>query len=103
MYCRDRRPHESLLLVHEMKRLDLFPERDTYKSLIAAFCKELMLEQAEELFESLRSEGHNLDRSFYHLMMKMYRSSGNHSKAEKLIEKMKESGIEPSDATMHLR
>ncbi|XP_051137994.1 pentatricopeptide repeat-containing protein At3g18110, chloroplastic [Andrographis paniculata] len=102
MYCRDRRPEEALSLKREMERLGLNPRLDTYKSLIAALCKMLMLEQAEELFDGLRSEGHRVDRSFYHLMMKMYRTSGNHSKAEKLLVTMKESGIEPTMATMHL-
>ncbi|KAK4384764.1 Pentatricopeptide repeat-containing protein, chloroplastic [Sesamum angolense] len=61
-----------------------------------------MVEQAEELFDGLKSEGQKPDRSFYHLMMKMYRRSGNHTKAEELLVTMKESGVEPTVATMHL-
>lgn len=101
MYCRDCRPEEAALLMHEMRQFGLNPQLDTYKSLIAAFCKKLMIEQAEELFDGLKSVN-KLDRSFYHLMMKMYRTSGNHAKAENLLVTMKESGIEPTAATMHL-
>ncbi|KAL8253217.1 hypothetical protein R6Q59_036910 [Mikania micrantha] len=74
----------------------------TYKSLIAAFGKQQMVEKSEEIFEKMRSEGYNLDRSFYHLMMKTYRSMGHHSKCEELLKLMKEDGIEPNAATMHL-
>ncbi|KAK4572418.1 hypothetical protein RGQ29_030743 [Quercus rubra] len=92
MYCRDHRPEEGLSLMQKMRRLSLEPKLDTYKSLIAAF----------GTFEELRSNGSKLDRSFYHIMMKMFRNTGNHSKAEKLLGMMKEAGIEPTIATMHL-
>ena len=88
--------------MHEMRRVGLEPKLDTYKSLISAFGKLQMVEQAEELFEGLLSKECKLDRSFYHIMMKMFRNSGNHSKAEKLLGVMKEAGVEPTIATMHL-
>ncbi|KAL0304537.1 UNVERIFIED_CONTAM: Pentatricopeptide repeat-containing protein, chloroplastic [Sesamum radiatum] len=85
----DCRPEEAVLLMHEMRRLGLNPHLDIYKSLIAAFCKKLMVEQAEELFDGLKSEGQKPDRSFYHLMMKMYRSSGHPVEAEKVLNNLK--------------
>ncbi|KAL5562785.1 hypothetical protein UlMin_032532 [Ulmus minor] len=75
---------------------------DTYKSLISAFGKQQLLDQAEELFEELRSNGRKLDRSFYHTMIKLFRNSGNSSKAESLLGMMKEAGIDPNIATMHM-
>ncbi|KAL2349398.1 hypothetical protein Fmac_003398 [Flemingia macrophylla] len=61
-----------------------------------------MYEQAEGLFEDLRSNDYKLERAFYHLMMKMYRTFGDHLKAENLLAMMTEFGIEPSLSTMHL-
>ncbi|GAB2221814.1 hypothetical protein Drorol1_Dr00013004 [Drosera rotundifolia] len=99
MHCRDCRPEEGLSLLHEMQMLGLDPTLDTYKSLIAALAKKELLQQAEDLFNHLRSKQYKLDRSFYHLMIKMYRKSGSYSKAEELLVLMVESGIEPSEAT----
>ncbi|KAL6320190.1 hypothetical protein AAG906_004699 [Vitis piasezkii] len=94
----DEDTYNTLILI----RVGLEPKLDTYKSLISAFGKLQMVEQAEELFEGLLSKECKLDRSFYHIMMKMFRNSGNHSKAEKLLGVMKKAGVEPTIATMHL-
>lgn len=48
------------------------------------------------------SKGYRLDRSFYHIMMKIYRDAGNHSKAENLLSMMTETGVKPTIATMHM-
>ncbi|KAK7406012.1 hypothetical protein VNO78_07626 [Psophocarpus tetragonolobus] len=78
-------PEEGFSLMNKMRSLGLEPKLDTYRSLITAFSKQHMYEQAEEPFEELRSNGYKLDRAFYHLMMKMYRTSGDHLKAENLL------------------
>ncbi|GAB2293899.1 hypothetical protein Dimus_028111 [Dionaea muscipula] len=97
--CRDRRPEEGLRLMHEMRKLGMDPTLDAYKSLIAALGKQQMLDQAKDLFDHLHSKGYKLDRSFYHLMIRMYRNSGSYSKAEELLILMNESGLEPSAPT----
>jgi pentatricopeptide repeat protein len=101
MYSRDARPQEGLTLLSEMRKLGLEPKLDSYKSLLAVCVKVQLLEQAEELFQDTRSR-YKLDRLFYHLMLKLYRNSGNHAKAENLLEVMKEDGVEPTIATMHM-
>ncbi|MQL98853.1 hypothetical protein Taro_031568 [Colocasia esculenta] len=102
MYCKDQRPEEGLSLFNEMKRQELEPKLDTYKSLLAACGRGQLWEQAENIFESLLSKGCRMDRSMYHVMMKIHRDSGNHSKAEHALFLMREGGIEPTIATMHL-
>ncbi|CAA6667097.1 unnamed protein product [Spirodela intermedia] len=102
MYCKDNRPKDGLYLLNEMTRHGLEPKVNAYKSLLAAFGRVEQWEQAEKLFKTIQSKGYVLDRSIYHIMMKIHRDSGNHSEAEHVLFLMKEAGVEPTIATMHL-
>ncbi|KAK8941881.1 Pentatricopeptide repeat-containing protein [Platanthera guangdongensis] len=102
MYSRDMKPEQGFTMLNEMRKHHLEPKMDSYKSLLASCGKLQLWEQAEELFQSMLLRGYRLDRSFYHIMMKIYRDAGNHSKAENLLCMMTEAGVKPTIATMHM-
>lgn len=102
MYSRDHRPEEGLSLLIEMKEKNVEPKLDTYKSLLAACGRALLLKEAENIFQTIQLKGGRFDRSIYHTMLKIYRDSGNHSRAESVLFQMKDSGLQPTIATMHI-
>ncbi|XP_020588535.1 pentatricopeptide repeat-containing protein At3g18110, chloroplastic isoform X2 [Phalaenopsis equestris] len=102
MYSRDMKPEQGFIVLNEMEKNDLEPKLDAYKSLLASCGKGQLWEKAEELFQIMLSKGFRLDRSFYHIMMKIYRDSGDHFKAENLLTLMTEAGVKPTIFTMHM-
>ena len=60
MYCRSFRPEEGFTLLNEMGKRGLTPKLQSYKSLLAASAKAELREQADQIFEEMRSKSYLL-------------------------------------------
>ncbi|GLJ23966.1 hypothetical protein SUGI_0455590 [Cryptomeria japonica] len=101
MYSRHLRTGEAFAILKEMKRYGHMPTLNAFKELLSVCGRQQLWEETEKLFGEMQNSC-KLDREAYHVMIKAYRYAGEHKKAENLLAEMRNSGIEPTLATMHM-
>lgn len=101
MYSKHHRTGEAFAILKEMEKSGHIPTLNAYKELLSVCGRQQLWEDTEKLFSEMQNSC-KLDREAYHVMMKTYRHAGEHKKAENLLAEMRNSGIEPTFATMHM-